>query len=129
MIFLHHPFFLYIVDLIGSSNFIYMNYLNGKACLHLEGVKCSNQLSVLLPNCSTFCLHYFRSLSGLNAEGFEILDANMSAKGMRISVSTEEELGSSMERKDAADDFGEPGNSLMAVWLLYLLVLSQRLHN
>ncbi|CDP21020.1 unnamed protein product [Coffea canephora] len=32
----------------------------------------------------------------------------MSAKGMRISVSTEEELGSSMERKDAADDFGEP---------------------
>ncbi|XP_027156800.1 uncharacterized protein LOC113757936 [Coffea eugenioides] len=39
---------------------------------------------------------------------FECLDANMSAKGMRISVSTEEELGSSMERKDAADDFGEP---------------------
>ncbi|CDP20673.1 unnamed protein product [Coffea canephora] len=45
---------------------------------------------------------YFRSLSGLNAEGFESLDANMSAKGMRISVSTKEELGSSLERKDAA---------------------------
>ena len=40
----------------------------------------------------------------------------MSAKGMRISVSTEEELGSSMERKDAADDFGEPGNSLSLVF-------------
>ncbi|XP_071928588.1 uncharacterized protein [Coffea arabica] len=46
--------------------------------------------------------------STLNAEGFESLDANMSAKS-RISVSTEEELGNSMERKDADDDFGEPG--------------------
>ena len=40
-----------------------------------------------------YSLQYFRSLSGLNAEGFESLDANMSAKGMRISVSTKEELG------------------------------------
>nr|XP_027098272.1 uncharacterized protein LOC113717685 isoform X2 [Coffea arabica]XP_027098273.1 uncharacterized protein LOC113717685 isoform X2 [Coffea arabica] len=47
--------------------------------------------------------------STLNAEGFESLDANMSAKS-RISVSTEEELGNSMERKDADDDFGEPVN-------------------
>nr|XP_027099072.1 uncharacterized protein LOC113718363 [Coffea arabica] len=61
---------------------------------------------------------YFGPLSGLNAEGFEILDANMSAKGMRISEysSMEEELGSRMERKDAADDFGEPGNSLSLVF-------------
>ncbi|XP_071928589.1 uncharacterized protein [Coffea arabica] len=51
--------------------------------------------------------------STLNAEGFESLDANMSAKS-RISVSTEEELGNSMERKDADDDFGEPDPQFMA---------------
>ncbi|XP_027154308.1 uncharacterized protein LOC113754155 isoform X2 [Coffea eugenioides] len=68
---------------------------------------------------------YVRSLSILNAEGSESLDENMLAKKRRISVSTEEELGNSLERKDAADDFGEP----VALWLLYLLVLSQRLHN
>nr|XP_027100498.1 uncharacterized protein LOC113719489 isoform X3 [Coffea arabica] len=51
---------------------------------------------------------YVRSLSILNAEGSESLDVNMSAKKRRISVSTEEELGNSLERKDAADDFGEP---------------------
>ncbi|XP_027095400.2 uncharacterized protein [Coffea arabica] len=54
---------------------------------------------------------YVRSLSILNAEGSESLDVNMSAKKRRISVSTEEELGNSLERKDAADDFGEPENS------------------
>ena len=48
-IFHHHIFFRGLVDLIGSYNFIYMNYLNGKACLHLEGVKCKNQLSILSP--------------------------------------------------------------------------------
>ncbi|XP_027152814.1 uncharacterized protein LOC113752953 isoform X2 [Coffea eugenioides] len=52
---------------------------------------------------------YVRSVNILNAEGSESLDVNMSAKKRRISVSTEEELGNSLERKDAADDFGEPG--------------------
>ncbi|XP_027152942.1 uncharacterized protein LOC113753062 isoform X3 [Coffea eugenioides] len=55
-----------------------------------------------------FLKKYVRSLSILNAEGSESLDVNMSAKKRRISVSTEKELGNSLERKDAADDFGEP---------------------
>ncbi|XP_027152941.1 uncharacterized protein LOC113753062 isoform X2 [Coffea eugenioides] len=55
---------------------------------------------------------YVRSLSILNAEGSESLDVNMSAKKRRISVSTEKELGNSLERKDAADDFGEPEGAL-----------------
>ena len=116
--------------------------------MHLKGVKCRNQLGVLLPviavhfltyllvyvklnkliqvafmfcemltSCTIkYALQYVRSLSILNAEGSESLDENMSAKKRRISVSTEEELGNSLERKDAADDFGEPGNSLSLVF-------------
>ncbi|KAL3502172.1 hypothetical protein ACH5RR_036621 [Cinchona calisaya] len=51
---------------------------------------------------------YIRSLSGLNAEGFESLDANMSAKRRRI---CEEELGNNIESKAAAND-GQPGKPL-----------------
>ena len=39
----------------------------------------------------------------------------MSAK-RRISVSTEEEPGNSMERKDVANEFGEPSDSLTLVF-------------
>ncbi|CDP05398.1 unnamed protein product [Coffea canephora] len=71
----------------------------------------------MLTSCTIkYALQYVRSLSILNAEGSESLDENMSAKKRRISVSTEEELGNSLERKDVADDFGEPGNSLSLVF-------------
>ncbi|XP_027100499.1 uncharacterized protein [Coffea arabica] len=63
---------------------------------------------------------YVRSLSILNAEGSESLDVNMSAKKRRISVSTEEELGNSLERKDAADDFGEPVKLTRSGLLLFI---------
>ncbi|XP_027154305.1 uncharacterized protein LOC113758650 isoform X1 [Coffea eugenioides] len=67
---------------------------------------------------------YVRSLSILNAEGSESLDENMSAKKRRISVSTEEELGNSLERKDAADDFGEPGHVLLGMVIFFMARLS-----
>nr|XP_027066505.1 uncharacterized protein LOC113692313 [Coffea arabica] len=59
------------------------------------------------------------SLLSLSHSGF--LVTCPITKKRRTSVSTEEELGNSLERKDAANDFGEP----VAVWLLYLLVLSK----